>query len=416
MKIADISEFYSEHGGGVRTYVHQKLAASARLGHETIIIAPGKMSREERVPGGKIVWVKAPVLALDPRYHIFVGMEAAFAVLDRESPDVVEGSSPWRGGWIAARWPGPAVKALFMHADPVAVYPQTLLGGVLGTARVDWLFGWFWAYLRRLNQHFDATVVAGAWLAERFAGFGMTGLHAVPLGVDRATFNPSRRDETLRVSMLQACGLKTSDRVLIGVGRHHPEKRLGTIMEAVAAANKARGNQGPAVGLYLVGDGISRAAVERKAATLIAAHGAKIYIAGQIHDRNHLAGLMASADGLIHGSASETYGIAVAEALCCGAPVIVPDVGGAADFGDTAHGEIYPAGDAAAGSRAILRLLAQDQDDLRKSAIEYAAAKIGNAEAHFDKLFALYARLVAEKSAQKNYDGSRKGLAANPVQ
>ena len=41
MKVADVSEFYSEQGGGVRTYVLQKLAASARLGHETVIIAPG---------------------------------------------------------------------------------------------------------------------------------------------------------------------------------------------------------------------------------------------------------------------------------------------------------------------------------------------------------------------------------------
>ena len=70
MKVADIAEFYSEHGGGVRSYVHQKLAASARLGHETVVIAPGPADREDRVSGGKIVWVKAPRLALDPRYHI----------------------------------------------------------------------------------------------------------------------------------------------------------------------------------------------------------------------------------------------------------------------------------------------------------------------------------------------------------
>ena len=102
MKIADISEFYSERGGGVRTYVQQKLAASARLGHETLIIAPGPETREDKVVGGRIIWVKAPVLAVDPRYHIFVGLEGVRAVLEREKPDIVEGSSPWRGGWAAA--------------------------------------------------------------------------------------------------------------------------------------------------------------------------------------------------------------------------------------------------------------------------------------------------------------------------
>ena len=393
MKIADVSEFYSEQGGGVRTYVLQKLAASARLGHQTIIIAPGPADREEIRPGGKIVWVKAPVLVVDPRYHIFVGLEGVLAVLDRERPDVVEGSSPWRGGWAAARWSGPAVKALFMHADPVAVYPQTLLGGLLGRARVDALFGWFWSYLRRLNSHFDVTVVAGEWLATRFKGFGMRNLRAVPMGVGREVFHDGLRDEKLRQFMLTACGLNENARVLISVGRHHPEKRLNLVMEAAAKAS----TRDKPVGLYLVGDGITRKAVERKATHLNAERGAHIHVAGQVTDRARLAGLMASADALLHGSASETFGIAVAEALCCGAPIIVPDAGGAADFAHPDVGEIYATGNADDGAKAILRLLARDQDNLHRAAIERAEATIGNADAHFDQLFSLYQMLVDQK-------------------
>src|SRR6187397_2816446 len=41
MRVVDVSESYSSHGGGVRTYVHAKLAAARRLGHELVIIAPG---------------------------------------------------------------------------------------------------------------------------------------------------------------------------------------------------------------------------------------------------------------------------------------------------------------------------------------------------------------------------------------
>jgi alpha-1,6-mannosyltransferase len=397
MKICDVSEFYSEQGGGVRTYVQQKLAASARLGHETIIIAPGPVDREEVRPGGKIVWVKAPVLIVDPRYHIFAGMSRALKVLDREQPDVVEGSSPWRGGWIAARWPGPAVKALFMHADPVAVYPQTLLGGLIGRARVDALFGWFWAYLRRLNRNFDVTVVSGEWLAKRFESFGMQHLRAVPMGVDRHIFYPTRRDENLKRTMLAACGLNENARVLISVGRHHPEKRLNTVMEAAALAN----TRDKPIGLYLVGDGITRQAVERKAAQLNSGSGAHIHVAGQIKDRDYLAGLMASADGVLHGSASETFGIAVAEALCCGAPIVVPDAGGAADFAHPDVGEVYAAGNAKEGSKAVLRLLARDQESLRRAAIERADKTIGNADAHFDKLLALYQSLIDEKARRQ---------------
>lgn len=403
MKIADISEFYSEQGGGVRTYVRQKLAASARLGHETIIIAPGPADREDHLPGGKIVWVKAPVLLVDPRYHIFIRGHRVRAVLERERPDLVEGSSPWRGGWFAARWQGAAIKALFMHADPVAVYPQTLLGGLIGRANVDRLFGWFWAYLRKLNAHFDVTIVAGEWLAARFSSFGMTGLRAVPLGVDRDIFYPARRESAVRVEMLRACGLPEDAALLISVGRHHPEKRLDTVIEAVARANATR-----PVGLFLIGDGITRRAVERKAATI-----PQVHVAGQIHDRTRLAACMASADALIHGSASETYGIAVAEALCSGTPIIVPDAGGAADFADPTVGESYPAGDAHGAAQAILRLLARDNTDLRRAAETMAAAKIGNADGHFDALFALYEKLVREKSSATSATSAPTGRSSN---
>ena len=403
MKIADISEFYSESGGGVRTYVHQKLAASARLGHQTIIVAPGPGDREERLPGGKIVWVKAPAIPVDRRYHIFLGLSGALKVLDQEAPDVVEGSSPWRGGWIAARWPGPAVKTLVMHADPVAVYPHTLLGGALGRDRVDRMFGWFWAYLRNLNRHFDATVVAGAWLARRFESFGLRGLQTVPFGVDRNIFRSGLQNEILRREMLAACGLPSQARVLISVGRHHPEKRLTTVMQAVARANEST-----PVGLYLVGDGISRRTIERAAAQL-----PHIHVAGQIHDRNRLAALMASADGLIHGSASETYGIAVAEALCSGAPIIVPDAGGAADFSDPSVGEIYATGDVSAARDAILRLLRRDTVGLRTAVVTAAHAKIGTMDTHFERLFALYESLLEDKRLRGSAADAPKGRSNN---
>ena len=82
--------------------------------------------------------------------------EAVHRIRDREAPDVVEGSSPWSGGWFVARWPGRAVKTFIFHQDPVAVYPQTFLGHRLGVDRVDRMFGWYWAYLRRLSARFSS--------------------------------------------------------------------------------------------------------------------------------------------------------------------------------------------------------------------------------------------------------------------
>ena len=124
MKIADVSEFYSPTGGGVRSYVHQKLEAAAAHGHELTIVAPGGETHMQEVAGGRIAWVKCPQLPLDKNYRMLWSAQPVWRVLDDVAPDMVEGSSPWRGGWIAGNWPGRASKVLFMHADPVTVYLQ----------------------------------------------------------------------------------------------------------------------------------------------------------------------------------------------------------------------------------------------------------------------------------------------------
>ena len=169
MKIVDISEFYSPTGGGVRNYVDQKFKAAAKHGHSLTVIAPGIRNSVETREGGKLVWMQTPQLPFDRNYRMFWRAKDVWKILDDEAPDVVEGSSPWRGGWIAAGWQGAAAKMLFMHADPVAVYPQTLLSGLMSPRAIDKLFGWYWSYLRRLNACFDGCVVSGSWLEPRVA-------------------------------------------------------------------------------------------------------------------------------------------------------------------------------------------------------------------------------------------------------
>jgi alpha-1,6-mannosyltransferase len=193
----------------------------------------------------------------------------------------------------------------------------------------------------------------------------------------------------LRARMLAACGLGPEARLLVSIGRHHPEKRLPMLIEAVGLANSSFRQP---IGLYLVGDGLARASVERAAARVPQAH-----VAGQVGDRAEVARIMASADALIHGSGCETFGLAVAEALCCGAPLIVPSAGGARDLAAPAYAEIYPLGEAPGAATAIKRLLSRDRETLSKAALLAAESRIGTADAHFDRLFALYETLVRQR-------------------
>jgi alpha-1,6-mannosyltransferase len=389
MKIIDVAEFYAERGGGVRTYIEHKLQAASALGHDMLIIAPGPEDRDEQRRFGRIAWVRSRPMPFDPRYYLLTRERAVHALLDRERPDVVEGSSPWTGGTFVARYREHFAdnarprKSFVFHQDPIAVYPQTLLGSLLGEAHVDSLFAPYWAHLRRLSRRFDVTVVSGQWLADRLAGFGIYHPLAVPFGIDKKLFVDARPDPSLRAELIARAGAAPNAQLLVTVSRHHPEKRLGTLLNAVQLVAAQR-----PIALVMYGDGPLTGWLTRKA------RGLPVWLAGVTRDRALLARVLASAGALLHGSAAETYGLVVAEALNAGLPIVVPNRGGAADLARPAHAETYPAGDAQACALAITRMLDRDREQLRNAARQAGANLVSSQQAHFEGLFALYQTLV----------------------
>jgi alpha-1,6-mannosyltransferase len=306
------------------------------------------------------------------------------AWLDELKPDVIEGSSPWTSGWFAARYPGVAKRVFIYHQDPVAVYAHTFLDRTFSVATLDGASAPYWAYTRRLARHFDATVVAGAWLARRLQERGITNAVTVPFGIDRDSFSPERASPELRAELLAQCGLDRDAKLLVAISRHHPEKRVTTLIRAVGQLNQ----RGQRTGLVVFGDGPLRSWVERAAKSV-----PQVHIRGFVADRPYIAQALASADGFVHGSAAETYGFVVAEALSSGTPVVVPDRGGAVDFAAAECAEVYRPGDARDCADAITRLFARDQATLRAAAVGHARAHVGSEREHFDALFALYERL-----------------------
>ena len=99
MRIVDVCPFYTPSGGGVRTYLEQKLKAAPALGHEMILLAPGaEHSITEIRPGAIIATIPAPTMPLDRRYHYFEDIPALHQALDEWRPDHIEASSPWSSG------------------------------------------------------------------------------------------------------------------------------------------------------------------------------------------------------------------------------------------------------------------------------------------------------------------------------
>lgn len=382
MRLVDVAEFYAPGGGGVRTYIDRKFAAAETAGHELFVVAPGEADGFEPRPAGGVVWVKSPGMPFDANYWRFAAAEPVHAHLDRLRPDLVEASSPWRGAWIVAKWPAATPRTMFVHADPVASYPQRLLAPHVDPDRVDRLCEPYWAYHRGLAAHFDSSVAGSAWLARRLRGHGLSDVDEAPLGADTSAFSPAHRDPALRERMLADCGLPPHGKILLGVGRHHPQKRWPMLMAATALASTAA----QPLGLIIIGDGMDRARSERAARRY-----PHVRLMDRTRDRRALAALLASADALIHGSESETFGLVVAEALASALPVVLPDRGACSELAPASVSELYRAGDAKDAAAAIQRLLARDPAALKAAAVA-TAPQVRSDTAHYADLFALYAR------------------------
>lgn len=377
MRIVDVCAFYTPHGGGVKTYVEQKMAIGAQFGHDITILAPGDTySISERGPHARIVTIPSPRFPLDRKYWYFADEAALHAELDRLNPDFVEASSPWRSASMVGRWPGKAPRALVMHADPLSAYAYRWFEPLLSRETIDRRFAMFWKHLRELGQDFDRVVCASRELQERLAKGGVANTALHPMGIEAGVFTPARRSAALRRKLLALCDLPESARLLIGVGRLSPEKRWPMIVDAVTAAS-----QSLPIGLVLIGHGSQKKRILRQISG-----NPHIKLLGPEKDRAKFATLLASADALIHGCEAETFCMAAAEARASGIPVIVPDRGGAADHARGGAGVTYHAGSALAAAHAALRLLHHPPKGPFGDTITTAG--------HFEALFADYAAVA----------------------
>lgn len=387
MRIVDVNEFYSPVGGGVRTYLDRKIPILSSLGHELIVIAPGTEDLiEDRPGGGRIHYVRAPRMPFDSRYGLFWDREAVTRLLDHYDPDVVETSSPWRPAWIVGEWQGRALKSFFMHNDNMEAYAMRWFERFASRARIEQAFGWYTRYMGRFLQPFDVVVANGPALARRMRARGVRVDADITLGIEREHFSPSLRDEALRRALLAQCGLPESGHLLVAIGRHHGEKRWPVVIDAVERAGASL-----PVGLVMIGEGVETRALERRVAA-----SPHIRLFRPVRDRHQLARIMASCDAYIHGNDSETFGLVVSEALACGAPLIVPDIGGAAEVAEPPFSETFAARDARAGADAIARLFARDGAMLRRAAA-VAAAKVPSDQDHAAMLVDFYARAIAAR-------------------
>ena len=366
----------------MKTYVEQKMRLGPELGAEIIILAPGdRYEVIERGPKARIVTIPSPRLIVDKNYWYFGDQTALHAALDDLQPDLVEVGSPWRSPSWVANWRGDVPRSLFMHADPMTAYAYRWFDPLLPRSATDVLFAPYWRHLRSLAERYDSVICASRDLQDRLDAKGVAHTRLVPMGVEEGTFSPANRDLALRAQLLGNLGLPETAGLLLTIGRLSAEKRWSLVIEGVKRAARDR-----PLGLILLGEGRERPQVLRAIGS-----DPHIRLLDPVRDRLRFATMLASADAVVQGGDAETFGLATAEALASGVPVIVPDRGAAADHAAQGGGLNYRANDAASLAEAISTLAARGWP---RSHVQGLTMRD-----HFTRLFDHYRDLIAAHKA-----------------
>jgi glycosyltransferase involved in cell wall biosynthesis len=162
--------------------------------------------------------------------------------------------------------------------------------------------------------------------------------------------DPQRGSEEDRLRLRRAFGAEEGDLLVGTLGRlQEPKKGLTHFLTAAAkvAAEKPRAR------FVLVGDGPSRAILERQAAALGIA--ARTHFAGP---RRDVGAAMAAFDLFVQPSLWEGFGLTLLEAMAARRPIVASRVGGVPEVvRDDREGLLVPAGDPDACAGAMITLL-----------------------------------------------------------
>lgn len=187
-------------------------------------------------------------------------------------------------------------------------------------------------------------------------GASPSNVRAIVNGIDTSVFHP--RDRRAMRARLQ---IEPDVRLIVYVGRFVESKGLVELLLAFAAIAK----RDPSARLALIGDGVMRGQLP----DMLRGHGleSKVYLPGGL-EPGGVAEWICASDVLTLPSWSEGYPNVVVEAIACGCPVVVSDVGGAGEIVRPGNGMLVPPRDPTALTRALEAALAADWDPVAMAA------------------------------------------------
>jgi len=379
--VLDITEFFGETTGGVRTYILQKAHyVQRRPDLRQAIVVPGARDEILEASGVRCYRLHGPSVPTQKPYRFLLATRSTSRIVAHERPDLIEVGSAWFAPWLVhlatRRVDLPAV--WFYHSNfPRVIAPWPDRAGAPRRAAVEFA----WRYVRRLGRMVRATLAPSDFVARELERAGVERVVRVGLGVDLDRFHPARRAAAAATRRLH--GLPDGP-LVIYVGRMAIEKEVDLLLRAWPEVQRRTGAR-----LLLVGDGPARRRLQRWPGS------DRHYWLPFQRDRDRLADLLAAVDLTVAPCSIETFGLSALEAVSSGTPLLSADRGGVAEtVARSGAGATFAAGDAAALAEAAVRLLRGDLASLGAAGRRYAEADHGW-DAVLDRIFDVYRGIVA---------------------
>jgi alpha-1,6-mannosyltransferase len=379
--VLDITEFFGETTGGVRTYLLQKARyVQRRTELRQTIVVPGARDEILEARGVRCYRLHGPSVPTQKPYRFMLATRSTSRIVAHERPDLIEVGSTWFAPWLVhlatRRVDVPAV--WFYHSNfPRVIAPWPETAGRVKRAAAEFA----WGYVRRLGRMVRATLAPSDFVARELERVGVERVVRVGLGVDLERFHPARR--AMAAETRQRHGLPEGP-LAIYVGRLAGEKEVDLLLTAWPEVERRTGTR-----LVLVGDGPSRRRLQRRPES------ERMYWLPFQQDRERLADLLAAVDLAVSPCSIETFGLSALEAIASGTPLLSADRGGVAEtVGRSGAGATFPSGDAGALAAQANALLLGDLAALGARGRRYAEADHGW-DAVLDRIFDVYRSVLA---------------------
>jgi alpha-1,6-mannosyltransferase len=362
--VLDISEFFGETTGGVRTYLLQKARYVQRHpALRQVLVVPGARDSIQEAAGVRCYRLHGPSVPSQKPYRFMLATRSTSRIVAHERPDLIEVGSAWCAPWLVHL----ATRSIdlpvvwFYHSNfPRVIAPWPAAVGSVRRAASEFA----WSYVRRLGRMVRATLAPSAFVAGELERAGVERVTRVSLGVDLDRFHPSRRASAWETR--QHFGLPDGP-LAVFVGRLAAEKELDLLLAAWPEVERRTGLR-----LVIVGDGPARRRLQA-----LPGSDRHRWLPFE-RDRERLADLLAAVDLCVAPCSIETFGLSALEALACGTPILSADRGGVAEtVASSGAGAVFAAGQQEALVGAAEGLVRQNLLLLGQRGRSYAEAHHG---------------------------------------